>query len=175
MKTKILLAGLASMLMASAAHADGTTLNVGMGTADAGTLDPHVATTTPDKGLLYWMFNGLVRITPGQSSPEFIEPDIAESWETSEDGLTWTFKLREDVDCHGEYGNLDAEDVVYSLKRSAKSSNEAPRRSARFRLSARSIKMDISSASCGLSAFSKMWRHAALSGSPKSSITLANR
>ena len=119
MKTKILLAGLASMLMASAAHADGTTLNVGMGTADAGTLDPHVATTTPDKGLLYWMFNGLVRITPGQSSPEFIEPDIAESWETSEDGLTWTFKLREDVDCHGEYGNLDAEDVVYSLKRSA--------------------------------------------------------
>ncbi len=119
MKTKAILAGLAGVLLASAAHAAGDTLNVGIATADAGTLDPHVATTTPDKGLLHWMYNGLVRIKPGQSSPEFIEPDIAESWETSDDGLTWTFKLREDVECHGEYGNLDAEDVVYSLERSA--------------------------------------------------------
>lgn len=119
MKTKAILAGLMGVLLASSAHAAGTTLNVGMASADAGTLDPHVATTTPDKGLLHWMFNGLVRIEPGKASPEFIEPDIAESWETSDDGLTWTFKLREDVDCHGEYGNLDAEDVVYSLKRSS--------------------------------------------------------
>ncbi|RAH97744.1 polyamine ABC transporter substrate-binding protein [Acuticoccus sediminis] len=119
MKKTAILAGLTGALLASAALADGTTLNVGMGTADAGTLDPHVATTTPDKGLLHWMFNGLVRIKPGEASPEFIEPDIAESWTTSDDGLTWTFKLRDDVDCQGEYGNLDAEDVVYSLKRSA--------------------------------------------------------
>lgn len=110
--------GLAAALAAGGANAAGTTLNVGMASADAGTLDPHVATTTPDKGLLNWMFNGLVRIKPGQASPEFIEPDIAESWTSSEDGLTWTFDLREDVECHGEYGNLDAEDVVFSLERS---------------------------------------------------------
>ncbi|MBN9672450.1 polyamine ABC transporter substrate-binding protein [Labrenzia aggregata] len=107
------------MLAAGNALAAGTTLNVGMGSADAGKLDPHVATTTPDKGLLYWMFNGLVRIKPGEASPAFIEPDIAKSWTSSEDGLTWTFELRDDVECHGDYGKLDAEDVVYSLKRSA--------------------------------------------------------
>lgn len=119
MNKTAILAGLTGVLLAGAAHAAGTTLNVGVANADAGTLDPHVATTTTDKGLLHWMFNGLVRFEPGKASPEFIEPDIAESWTTSEDGLTWTFKLREDVDCHGDYGKLDAEDVVASLKRSA--------------------------------------------------------
>ncbi|MDU9005592.1 ABC transporter substrate-binding protein [Sedimentitalea todarodis] len=109
----------AGMVSASGAFAAGTTLNVGMGSADAGKLDPHVATSTPDKGLLHWMFNGLVRIKPGESSPEFIEPDIAESWTASEDGLTWVFTLRQDVECHGDYGGIDAADVVYSLSRSA--------------------------------------------------------
>ncbi len=104
---------------AGAAQAAGTTLNVGMASADAGKLDPHLATTTPDKGLLHWMFNGLVRIKPGEANPAFIEPDLAESWTTSPDGLTWTFKLRQGVKCHGKYGEFDAEDAVFSLKRAA--------------------------------------------------------
>ncbi|MCC9620324.1 ABC transporter substrate-binding protein [Thalassospira sp. MA62] len=108
-----------SLAAASPAFAAGTTLNVGMASSDVGQLDPHVATSTPDVGLLNWMFNGLVRITPGKTSPEFIEPDIAKSWTSSEDGLTWTFDLRDDVTCHGKYGNLDAQDVVYSLRRAA--------------------------------------------------------
>ena len=106
-------------LTGTTAFAKQTTLNIGMASADAGKLDPHIATTTPDKGLLHWMFNGLVRIQPGQSSPGLIEPDIASSWTASDDGLTWVFTMREDVDCHGDYGNLDAEDVVFSLERSA--------------------------------------------------------
>ncbi|WP_417773420.1 ABC transporter substrate-binding protein [Stappia sp.] len=118
MKTRLGIA-FAALLAASNAYAAGTTLNVGMGSADAGKLDPHVATSTPDKGLLHWMFNGLVRIKPGEASPEFIEPDIAKSWTSSEDGLTWVFSLRDDVECHGDYGKIDAEDIVYSLKRSA--------------------------------------------------------
>jgi peptide/nickel transport system substrate-binding protein len=109
----------AGLLVANGAFAAGTTLNVGMGSADAGKLDPHMATSTPDKGLLHWMFNGLVRIKPGEASPAFIEPDIAESWTSSEDGLTWVFTLRQDVECHGDYGNIDANDVVFSLDRSA--------------------------------------------------------
>ncbi|MEM0906559.1 MAG: ABC transporter substrate-binding protein [Pseudomonadota bacterium] len=114
-----LMAGIVGLAAASGAHAAGTTLNVGMASADAGNLDPHVATTTPDKGLLHWMFNGLVRIKPGEASPGFIEPDIASSWTTSDDGLTWVFTLRDDVACHGDYGNLDAEDVVFSIERAA--------------------------------------------------------
>jgi peptide/nickel transport system substrate-binding protein len=118
MTRRLLAAGIgAAVLATGTAHAAGTTLNVGMGSADAGKLDPHIATTTPDKGLLHWMFNGLVRIQPGKASPAFIEPDIAESWTSSDDGLVWTFQLREGVQCHGEYGELDAEDVVFSLDR----------------------------------------------------------
>ena len=116
---------LALIAVSGAAQAADGVLNVGMGSADAGKLDPHVATTTPDKGLLHWMFNGLVRIKPGEASPAFIEPDIAESWTSSDDGLTWTFTLRQDVDCHGEYGNLDAEDVVFSLMRASNSDTSA--------------------------------------------------
>lgn len=121
MKFVPLLAVSAAVLFAvgSPVHAAGTTLNVGMASADAGKLDPHIATTTPDKGLLHWMFNGLVRVQPGKASPEFIEPDLAESWVASDDGLQWTFKLRQGVQCHGDYGELDSEDVVFSLQRSA--------------------------------------------------------
>ncbi len=38
-------------------------------------------------------------------------PELAESWETSEDGLTWTFKLRPDVKFHSGAA-LDAEMVA---------------------------------------------------------------
>lgn len=106
-------------LISGPALAAGTTLNVGMASADAGKLDPHLSATTPDKGLMHWMFNGLVRIAPGKASPEFIEPDLAESWTTSDDGLTWTFSLRQGVQCHHGYGELTAEDIVYSLERAA--------------------------------------------------------
>lgn len=119
MKATTLLMASTALLMAGAAQAQQTTLTIGMGSADAGRLDPHVATTTPDKGVLHWMFNGLVRVQPGKASPEYIEPDIAESWEHSDDGLTWTFQLRDDVACHGDWGMLDAHDVVYSLERAA--------------------------------------------------------
>jgi len=102
-----------------AALAEKTTLVVGMASADAGKLDPHLTATTPDKGLLNWMFNGLVRIQPGRASPEFIEPDLAESWESSADGLNWTFHIRKGVQCHHGYGEFTAEDAAYSIKRAS--------------------------------------------------------
>ncbi|WP_424972697.1 ABC transporter substrate-binding protein [Dinoroseobacter sp. S76] len=122
---KLLCMSVTGLLLGSAAFADGQTLTVGTNVADAGVLDPHSATSTADKGLLHWMFNGLVRIQPGQSNPDFIEPDIAKSWTTSADGLTWTFALRDDVDCHGDYGRIDANDVVYSLTRASDADRSA--------------------------------------------------
>ncbi|NIA71407.1 polyamine ABC transporter substrate-binding protein [Pelagibius litoralis] len=99
--------------------AQAETLRVAVNTSDVANLDPHRATATADKGLVGWMFNALVRFPPGSSNPAEIEPDLAESWSVSDDGLVWTFKLREGVRFHGDWGELSAEDVVYSLKRAA--------------------------------------------------------
>jgi peptide/nickel transport system substrate-binding protein len=115
-----LLAAAAVLLLAASAQAD-TTLNVGMSAADVNQLDPHRATTTQDKPLTAWMFNGLVRFKPGSASLEGLEPDLAERWESSPDKVTWTFYLRKGVKFHGDYGELTADDVVFSLKRAADS------------------------------------------------------
>jgi len=48
-----------------------------------------------------------------------IQPNIAESWEISPDGLTYTFKLRDDVKFHNG-DTLTAEDVKYSFDECAK-------------------------------------------------------
>ncbi len=92
-------------------------LRVGMNSADAGQLDPHLTSKTPDVALLQWMFNGLVRFKPGSMDPRTIEPDLAEKWTSSPDGKVWTFQLRKGVKFHRDYGELTAEDVVFSLQR----------------------------------------------------------
>ena len=91
----------------------------GMAAQDLGTMDPHRATTTPDKPLTGWLFNGLVRFKPGSDDIGALEPDLAESWESNEDGTIWTFNLRPGVKFHHDYGELTADDVVFSLNRSA--------------------------------------------------------
>ena len=91
-------------------------LVVGAATADAGKLDPHLTSQGADKGMLNWVFNALVRIRPGQINPEFIEPDLAESWTANATSTEWTFKIRKGVHCHGDYGEFTAEDAAYSLQ-----------------------------------------------------------
>jgi peptide/nickel transport system substrate-binding protein len=110
---------------AAPAMAQKTVLNVGMQSSDAGVLDPHLNSGTPGKAMLQWMFNGLVRIKPGELSPDFIEPDLAESWTSSPDGKEWTFKLRQGVQCHRDFGEFTSEDAVYSLNRAASKESSA--------------------------------------------------
>ncbi|HTS23612.1 MAG TPA: ABC transporter substrate-binding protein [Casimicrobiaceae bacterium] len=107
----------AVLLAAALPAAAQKVLNVGMAAADLGSLDPHRSATTPDKAVIGWMFNGLVRFKPGTMNPDQIEPDLATSWDTSADGLTWTFHLRKGVQCNNGYGELTADDVAFSLKR----------------------------------------------------------
>jgi peptide/nickel transport system substrate-binding protein len=102
-----------------AAGAGAQTLRVAVPGNDMASLDPHRATATLDVNVVNWIFNGLVRIKPGQISPEMIEPDLAESWTSTPDKKEWTFKLRDNVQCQGDYGALTADDVVFSLKRAS--------------------------------------------------------
>ncbi|WP_421361720.1 MULTISPECIES: ABC transporter substrate-binding protein [Agrobacterium] len=108
------------VLVASALSSESSTatiLRVGAGGEYISTLDPTRATALVDVGVVSWMFNGLVRFPPGSADPAKIEPDLAERWEVSEDGLAWTFHLRNGVKFHGDYGTVSSEDVVYSLER----------------------------------------------------------
>lgn len=107
---------IAILMLSSAQAAD---LTLATSADSAGQLDPHVSTKSQDKQAFAMMFNGLVRFAPGSMAAESIEPDLAEKWESSADGLTWKFQLRKGVKFHGGYGELKAEDVVYSLQRAA--------------------------------------------------------
>ncbi len=101
------------------------TLRVGIAAQDIGQLDPHFAVTTIDRIVAAWMFNGLVRFPPGSNDPAKLEPDLAESWDSSPDGKTWTFHLRHGVQFHGGYGELTADDVVFSLKKAGNAKTSA--------------------------------------------------
>jgi peptide/nickel transport system substrate-binding protein len=114
-------ASVAASLCAFHAHALGTTLRVGQGAPDITTLDAHRATATADKAVVGWIYNGLVRFPPGSSNPAEIEPDLATKWESSADGRSRTFRLRKGVKFHGNWGEMTADDVIYSLQRAGDS------------------------------------------------------
>jgi peptide/nickel transport system substrate-binding protein len=85
-------------------------------TANITTWDPVKSFSTE---ALYManVYEQLLRINPPGSSEQFT-PLLAESWESSADGLTWTFKLRPGVTFHdGE--PLTAEAVKMSIEAAA--------------------------------------------------------
>ncbi len=76
-------------------------------------LDPTSAAAGAIDSVLYAnVFEGLTRFAADGS----VEPALAESWEISDDGLSYTFKLREGVSFHDGTA-FDAEDVKFSLDR----------------------------------------------------------
>jgi peptide/nickel transport system substrate-binding protein len=82
--------------------------------ADLQTADPAFVGGPSDHALSLLIYNGLVRFDMGSLE---IVPDLATDWEISEDGLTYTFQLREGVTFHKGYGDLTAEDVVFTFER----------------------------------------------------------
>lgn len=80
-------------------------------------LDPHLEIPGGTVMQVYALFNGLVRYPPGTTDVNAIEPELAESFESSEGGRVWTFHLRTGVQFHGGYGELTASDVVFTFNR----------------------------------------------------------
>lgn len=76
-------------------------------------LDPHQSLAYTTALLIGQMFEPLVRFAPGTLE---IEPWLAESWEGSEDGLDWTFTLRQGVTFH-DGTPFNAEAVKFSFDR----------------------------------------------------------
>jgi peptide/nickel transport system substrate-binding protein len=76
-------------------------------------LDPTSAAAGAIDSVLYSnVFEGLTRFMADGS----VVPGLAESWEISDDGLTYTFKLHSGVTFHDGTA-MDAEDVKFSLDR----------------------------------------------------------
>jgi peptide/nickel transport system substrate-binding protein len=48
------------------------------------------------------------------------KPGLATEWKNSPDYKSWTFKLRQGVKFHGDYGELTAEDVKFTVEQSLK-------------------------------------------------------
>src|SRR5690606_18508552 len=89
----------------------GGTLRVGL-SADPAELDPHKTNLTAAWHVIEHVYNGLVTTNPSLE----VVPSLAESWDISEDGLTYTFHIRQGVLFHNGR-DLPAEDVKYSYDR----------------------------------------------------------
>jgi len=87
---------------------------------DSDNLDP----VTNDGNVNIWIFmniyDQLVRVTADGAD---LEPALAESWEISEDGITYTFHLRQGV-TFSDGTPLKASDVVWSFTRAANDPNQ---------------------------------------------------
>ena len=95
------------------ASPDPDTLTVGS-IGDPLVLDPAACYDTASGEVLQNIYETLV-FYDGIKTDEFV-PQLAESWEVSEDGTVWTFNIREGVKFH-EGGDLTPSDVAYSFQR----------------------------------------------------------
>jgi peptide/nickel transport system substrate-binding protein len=77
------------------------------------TMDAHATNNLNANWIIKQMYEGLIYYNYEDA---LIEPRIASSYEMSTDGLTWTFKLRDDVKFHSG-DTLTASDVVFSYIR----------------------------------------------------------
>lgn len=96
----------------------GGTLVIGR-SSDAVTLDPNDGPDGRSSAVAKLVAESLVRLSPGTFD---VEPWLAESWQVSEDGLTWTFQLRQNVTFH-DGTPLNADAVEFSFDRMLDSSH----------------------------------------------------
>ncbi|MCS7206854.1 MAG: peptide ABC transporter substrate-binding protein [Dehalococcoidia bacterium] len=88
---------------------------------DPPTLDPHLTTDVTSAFVIVEIFSGLVTLDTDLR----VIPDIAERWEISPDGRTYTFYLRRGVKFHNGK-EVTAEDFKYSFERAADPKTQSP-------------------------------------------------
>lgn len=81
--------------------------------AEPKSLDPAAVTAANDFRIVVNIYDGLVRYADGSLE---VEPALAESWDISEDGLAYTFHLREGVTFH-DGTPFNAEAVKFNFDR----------------------------------------------------------
>ncbi len=89
---------------------------------DVATLDPAIGYDWQNWSMIKSLFDGLMDYKPGTTE---LVPDLAESYEISPDGQTFTFKLRPGVKFHNGR-EMTAEDVKYSIDRVVNPVTQSP-------------------------------------------------
>lgn len=84
-------------------------------------INPVYAQSDADRAASHLIFNGLVKIEKNQ-----ITPDLADKWELSTNGATYTFYLKKIVFFH-DGSNLTANDVAHTLDQIKQDTNEDTR------------------------------------------------
>jgi len=91
--------------------------------ANQGSLDPHFAATNQELLVTRNIYNALLKYKPDSTE---LTGDLATSWDASQDGLTYTFKLRQDVDWQKGFGHFTANDVKGSFDRLKSPETKSP-------------------------------------------------
>lgn len=96
---------------------DKDTIVIGI-SADATTFDPAQISSRDNANIAEHIFGTLYEVTPEGK----VEPSMAQSFTVSDDGLTYSFKMKDGLSCEdGEA--LTAEDAAYSFNRAADPKN----------------------------------------------------
>ncbi|MCC2687611.1 MAG: peptide transporter substrate-binding protein [Rhizobiaceae bacterium] len=89
---------------------------------DVATLDPAIGYDWQNWSMIKSLFDGLMDYQPGTTE---LRPELAESYEISQDGTTFTFKLRPGVKFHNGR-EMTADDVKYSIERVVNPKTQSP-------------------------------------------------
>jgi oligopeptide transport system substrate-binding protein len=83
-----------------------------LGASDITTFDPALAYDTSSISAIEMIYTGLVQLDDKYQ----IHPQLAQSWQQSSDGLTWTFHLRPNLK-FSDGTPLTSADIIYSIDR----------------------------------------------------------
>jgi len=100
-----------ALSMTAVASAEGNVLRYGTETEPAG-FDPHTISSHASIRIMAQVYNQLVDMNENLE----VIPELATSWEISDDNMTYTFHLADNVYFHSGR-KMTAEDVKYSLER----------------------------------------------------------
>ena len=89
---------------------------------DVSTLDPAIGYDWQNWSMIKSLFDWLMDYEPGTTN---LTPDLAESYSVSDDGMTYTFNLRQGVKFHNGR-ELTSDDIKYSIERSVNPETQSP-------------------------------------------------
>lgn len=116
----------AAGLATRSARADESVMSIALAARSARTIDPARTTQGADNWAVTQIYDTLVRPEDGTFAltPTDYKPALAESWTVSPDSREWVFRLRPGVEFHKRYGEVTADDVVFTFERSRTEASE---------------------------------------------------